>query len=617
MRSGFRSTGFGLRSILVLSLVACTVGADRPVFAGTPPPTHSLAFDIPPYTGQTYTDRVPATLDLAEMARLSLNALTQPVDPAQNYSLYFVASWNQNPPVLRHEAGSDDCLGKFIGPQVLNRLVSGSDEYLDFERRILEHAYLSDPQGRVLGRNGASARVFEGFMLRYLRDHNPMWKDLVQQTLQGWVDTLDCPPGTNYGYWQNEGTPFSAGVWSQNPWKDELLLMAYREFNWPAALEAARKHINFVVHHCDYFDWDSGRFLGYHEKPTDARVHFHMHALYLKTFLQCGLLTKDADLVRFVKRSYLWARSPQAGSAPALGFFPEFANQSANSEGCAISDMVDLALMMSEAGVDDFWDDADRWIRNHFAECQLSPEKAARLQAWAMTRPSQQVQPNESSDRTTERSVGAFAGWPGVNDWHPIWRAIQHCCTGNASRSIFYAWDCILDESGKGLIVNLLLNRAARKADLYSYLPYEGRVELHVKQNCDFLRVRMSDYVAANSVRCTVNGSSRHLRFSGRFAEVGKVKVGARVKLLFANPTTTIVEQVMGKSYTCTERGHTVVAIDPPGAHCPLYERGAMKADAAPRVNVTRFVSDETNVLQRIPAAPRAFAGRSLKGSGG
>ncbi len=615
MSSGSCTAGRWLPLILVLWLLACLTGADRLVLAGTAPLTPPLTNDIRAYTGQSYTDNVPATLDLAEMARLSLNALTRPVDPAQDYSLYFVVSWNQNPPVLRHEAGSDDCLGKFIGPQVLNRLVSGSELNLDLERRILEHAYLSDPKGRILCRNGASARVLEGFMLRHLRDHNPMWKDLVQQTLQGWIDTLYCPPGTNYGYWRNEGTPFSAGLWSQNPWKDELLLMASRCFDWPAALETTRKHINYVVHHCDYFEWASGKFLGYHDKPTDTRVHFHMHALYLKTFLQCGLLTKDSELVQFVKRSYNWAMSPQAGSAPALGFFPEFVNQSSNSEGCAISDMLDLALMLSESGVDDRWDDADRWLRNHFVECQLSSEKAAQLEAWAMTRPHQRVQPNESSDRTTERSVGAFAGWPGVNDWHPTGRGIQHCCTGNATRSIFCAWDSVLDESGEGLVVNLLLNRAARKADLYSYLPYEGHVEIRIKRDCDFLRVRTPDYVPTNSVRCTVNNSSRRLTFSGRFAEVGPVAAGARVKLLFPNPTTTVVEQVVGKSYTCAVRGHTVVAIDPPGVHCPLYARAAMKSGAAPVLRVTRFISDETNVLQRVPAAPSAFAGGNLKWS--
>ena len=88
------------------------------------------------------------------------------------------------------------------------------------------------------------------------------------------------------------------------------------------------------------------------------------------------------------------------------------------------------------------------------------------------------------------------------------------------------------------------------------------------------------------------------------------------MKLLFPNPTSTLVEQVMGKSYNCTLRGHTVVAIDPPGAHCPLYERSAMRSDTAPLVTVNRFVSDETNLLQRIPAAPGAFAKRGTKSFG-
>jgi hypothetical protein len=104
----------------MLRLCAVTAGSFLlgilPVWPATP-----FAYDIPPFTGQRYTDRVPDTLDLAERARLSLNALTRPVDPQRDYSLYFVAAWNQNPPVLRHEAGGDDCPGKFIGPQVLNR----------------------------------------------------------------------------------------------------------------------------------------------------------------------------------------------------------------------------------------------------------------------------------------------------------------------------------------------------------------------------------------------------------------------------------------------------------------------------------------------------------------
>jgi hypothetical protein len=33
--------------------------------------------------------------------------------------------------------------------------------------------------------------------------------------------------------------------------------------------------------------------------------------------------------------------------------------------------MIAVAMRLSEAGVKDYWDDADRWIRNQFAENQL------------------------------------------------------------------------------------------------------------------------------------------------------------------------------------------------------------------------------------------------------
>jgi len=373
-------------------------------------------------------------------------------------------------------------------------------------------------------------------------------------------------------------------------------------------LETAHRHINYVVHHCGCFDWDSGRFLGYHNDPSDKRVHFHIHGLYLKVFLQCGLSAGDTNLVRFVQRSYRWAKSEAAGSAPVLGFFPEFVNQSDHSEGCAISDMLDLALMLSEAGVEDCWDDADHWLRNHFAESQLTPEKGAQLQAWALSQPRRTVQPNESSDQTTDRSLGAFAGWPGVNEWHPTARGIQHCCTGNASRSIFYAWHAILDESGDGLVVNLLLNRAALKADVCSYLPYEGRLDLHLKQRCASVAVRMPGYVPTDSVRCTVDGIPRTARFSARYAQIGPLAAGTKVSLLFANPTTNVTQTISGRAYHCTLRGNTVVRIDPPGRVCPLYDRGAMMASTAPTKSLPRFVSDETKFLDQNDLRQRAIA---------
>ena len=60
------------------------------------------AFEIPPYRGQRYEDRVPDTLDIAERARLGINALTSVTDPAADYIIYWTASFYRNPPVMAH-----------------------------------------------------------------------------------------------------------------------------------------------------------------------------------------------------------------------------------------------------------------------------------------------------------------------------------------------------------------------------------------------------------------------------------------------------------------------------------------------------------------------------------
>ncbi len=60
-------------------------------------------FEIPPYRGQSYEDRVPDTLDIAERARLTIHCLTSIADPAADYEVYWAANFFQNPPIMAHD----------------------------------------------------------------------------------------------------------------------------------------------------------------------------------------------------------------------------------------------------------------------------------------------------------------------------------------------------------------------------------------------------------------------------------------------------------------------------------------------------------------------------------
>ena len=110
-----------------------------------------------------------------------------------------------------------------------------------------------------------------------------------------------------------------------------------------------------------------------------------------------------------------------------------------------------------------------------------------------------------TDEAVTRRNLGAFAGWPGPNDWvHQI--GIQHCCTGNGTRTLYYAWEHIV-QAKKGILrVNLLLNRASMWADVYSFIPYQGKVAIRMKKAISLL-VRAPAWVGStsNELKCLIS----------------------------------------------------------------------------------------------------------------
>src|SRR5262249_24786622 len=139
----------------------------------------------------------------------------------------------------------------------------------------------------------------------------------------------------------------------------------------------------------------------------------HAHAIGLLSILEYGLACEDRDAVDFARGGYEWGK---AHGTPLVGFFPEFyVPRYRSCETDTISDMLGLAVKLSTAGLADYWDDVDRWVRNQFAEQQLtSTDWVYRL---AERSPHKPVAPNETSDHVPERNVGAFAGWAAANDW--------------------------------------------------------------------------------------------------------------------------------------------------------------------------------------------------------
>jgi hypothetical protein len=304
-------------------------------------------------------------------------------------------------------------------------------------------------------------------------------------------------------------------------------------------------------------------------------------------------------MVEFVRKSYEWHRT--VGSA-VVGFFPEVARQDyLTSESCEIANLIDLAVRMSQLGVGDYWDDADRYLRNQFAENQLTHGEW--MQRISDQSPEVPVDERQSSRDAVRRNIGEFAGWSTGNDFipesvGPLPRgfAFMHCCTGDASRAICYAWRGSLNYAENKLHVHLLFNRSSPWADVHSYIPYDGRVDVILKQRCN-VSFRVSDWVDKSKIMVRVGEKLRSARWTGRYLEVGECAPQSNVSITFPISERTQQESIGARAFTLTLKGNDVVAIDPPGKYCPFYQRQKYRQGTVQSRELQRFVSDEALVI--------------------
>ena len=168
----------------------------------------------------------------------------------------------------------------------------------------------------------------------------------------------------------------------------------------------------------------------------------------------------------------------------------------------------------------------------------------------------------------------------------------MHCCTGNATRALYYIWEHMLSYDEGTLSVNLLLNRPSPWADVHSHIPYTGQVDVAAKKPCK-LRVRIPEWTQPSNVFCTVNGERRRLNWEGRHALIGEVQAEDRVAFTFPIAERTIETEIERSRYTLLLRGNEVVRIEPPGEYCPFYQRDHYRTGETRWRKMERFVSEE------------------------
>ncbi|OHB81616.1 MAG: hypothetical protein A2W31_15000 [Planctomycetes bacterium RBG_16_64_10] len=545
---------------------------------------------VTPPTGKFYEAIVPDTLDLADRAALAINCLTGALDPDYGYELYFVARFNADPPYMHHEAsGLPTNNPKFAESLPMMRLMSGSTQNLDIERRMMvrtlaliadDGLYYAPLAGRPWHHTWHRAdddfanvygngRLLLALMAWFQYDGNPLWQEYGQGIVHGLRRVAQFQGDRAYfpdphigesfsyprsGYPANLPEPTDGGFGIPMYFAGVIRALA----KWADmtgdqdALDFARRLANYVR---QPRVWTPGAELAGVTGAERGHFsgHFHAHVAALRGLLEYAMVADDAELKAFVRSGYEYARN---FGLSRIGWFPENTATGQYCEACCTADMVALAIKLGDAGVGDYWEDVDGYVRNQLVEQQLIRTDLLEKLA-ASSPPHRATPPRETDDRVIERNLGGFAGHGDIATLPNTW--IMHCCTGNGSQALYYAWDGVVRENGQGSAqIHLLLNRASPWLDLDSYLPYEGKVVIK-NRAAKRISVRIPAWVARREVRSRIGSRLVPADWIGNYLVYDNLKSGDTIEIKFPMVETTTKATLEGKTHTLRFRGNTLV----------------------------------------------------------
>jgi hypothetical protein len=608
--------------------------------------------------GKSYAAEIPDTLDLAGRAELAVRGMLNTLDPAL-MTMFGLIYFNARTPFLRHWSADIPLDPKLAESLPLMRLMCGSDFLAPLEqnyraellsridgglywdrftplrpwRNIYNNSMELYGAGRDedfasiwgvarmiralstwQGANSADTAALRASLIRGLRriaidrddysyyPHRGGWHDGFVYPRSGWIDTAEAErdregPEGSVTCFQGHQIYAAAQLHALtgDPVAKDLAarlaryVMKAKFWGGTLALDPVNPTAVNIVADAPF---RNGSQLGH------WTTHFHARAIALRGLLYYATTCGDERALEFVRRAYEFTLTQ---GIPRMGWINTYP-PTVGCEGCALGDLVALAIRLTDAGAGDYWDDADAIVRNQLAEQQITDATALAAHCAAQPeRPPQTEYPASyvSTHEAVQRSVGVFFGISRPTMITDPW--VMHCCTGNATQGLYYAWEGALRENDGAAVVNLLLNRAGRAVDVHSHLPHEGRVVIAVKVPCR-VSVRIPRWIDIGTVALRVNGTDRSAERLGRYLTVRHLAPGEFLTVTFL-VTERADSYVINKgtpveeTYDCVFRGSTLVSIrggpERKAGDFPIYRgREALRTGRVPLKHVTRFVAD-------------------------
>jgi hypothetical protein len=549
---------------------------------------------LPPYLPPGRPDLRPATYLLQQAGERLFAALLARLDPATAYRPYFALNLGGPSPRLEHQVWDwVDMSGRLVDAFGRLRLLTGTTGGQAEEAAVRTLLLARQgPEGLLWNglspeNGGYASEAVEIFSQSRGLLGLTTWYGLtgsarLEAALEAAVAGIDAiavheqdtarNPGTQWrgGWLDYTNTPEEAPEGRAKWGLGALVSLPLMSYHALSGSRAARKLADALL---AYFVDRSGLV------APSGEFHGHVHAegyagLATAAVYQARVAGRD-DRLAWAERVYRWIRA----HATDHGWFPDAMELPPRHywywygvpwlpptcESCALTDTLELAIALARSGYPQYWDDVERFARNHLLASQF-PDPGGYLSPAAQ-------------DTAGARALGgsfASASLPNtllgylLTQTEPL---IEGCCSGSGARALHLAGEHAVEDRPDGLYVHLGFSTTRRAAEVLSYEPYEGRREVRLAAARRVL-VRLPDHARRDEAELWVDDARREPVWRGSYADAGACGPGQVVVLRYPLRPRTEQAEASHQAVTAEWRGGTVLAVAPPGAG-PLPYRGA------------------------------------------
>ncbi len=300
--------------------------------------------------------------------------------------------------------------------------------------------------------------------------------------------------------------------------------------------------------------------------------HSHMRGHNVWGISHIAFLTKDKKLIEWCKKvlDFLLSRGTD------YGWIPESVTYPRRSETCAVADVINIALYMARCGYKEYYDTVERFIRNYIYKAQFFVTDEYK-QLYLARHPGRT---GEVGLKEAKKIEGGFLGAVGINDrlFNDIQMDMMGCCSPEGMRAIHSAWENTVHKDHDCVSIDLNFTVRTEHADVDSLLPNTGGVRIYAKTAGTY-QIRCAPWAKTEKITVFLNDDRIGFELTDDgYAVVPDVKNGDRI--LVSYPVECFLQTMSVKNENkkpdrviqVTWRGSTVTDVKPHGKYLPFYK---------------------------------------------